>query len=72
MKITLSRDLMMQAAKFIQNHKIVCDEVSFNAQTEVIIFVRFFGKKKGVVAWVDYANSKGRRDFWIKKEKEND
>ena len=66
MKFIITRDLMMQAAKFIQNHKIICDEVQFNTDLESIIFTRFHDEKRIVAAWVDYTNTKGRKAFWIR------
>ena len=64
MKITC--DLMMKAAKFIQNHKVKCETVVFNSQDERI---EFLDSEGFVVAYTAYTQYKGSRDCWYTKAK---
>jgi hypothetical protein len=60
--LSISYDLLMQAAKYIQNHKIRCSTIIFSTTDEVI---KFKDVDDTVVAEVDYkggkSNARSRR-----------
>ena len=58
MKIT--RDLLMKAAKYIQNHKVKCDTIHFDADDEVICFI---DADDETVAKVNYVGGKRNTKF---------
>ena len=62
--IVISTELLLRAAKFIQNHKIKADVVVFNAETEVM---KFLDKEVKEIAWQDYNNTPGKKNYYIAK-----
>jgi hypothetical protein len=62
--VKISQELVMKAAKFVQNHKIKADIVVFNSDCEVI---GFEDETEKTVAWVGYNNARCQTNYWIER-----